>query len=288
MEDFVKHLVILTAILTCLSSVAVADEATFLALKDTDLWSTDPGTNGGDWIWFDLRGGVGTEERARSLVQFDIQPVMGTNVGLAVLRLYAISEEWYLSGGHAEIYRAADAWDELSVTWNNQPAENKDIRSVQTLPPPNNTWAELEVTDIVQSWADSSFENNGFFLAIPDSTPEAFIGFASRDTSDTTLHPRLYVEYSTVNIEEPEKPSEPGIGFSVVNNLSNVGIKFNLTHPSPVSLKVYDATGAVVETLFDGMATAGNHHFVLNCRPGVYFARLETTGCAISGKAVVF
>lgn len=280
-----KRLMCALIAIVCLAGVATADEATLEVTKDTDIWSVDPDGNGGDWKWFDLRGGIDTEERARSLVAFDLSPIMGMTVNMSILRLYAIETEWGMSGGHAEIYRAADSWDEMTVTWNNQPAENKDIRYVHTLPDPIGTWAQLEVTDIVQSWANESFENHGFFLAVPEGTPEAFISFASKDTSDAELHPQLYVMYSTGSVEE----APVTVAALDVSTLSIGAVSIIYTVPSPtyVTLAVYDASGARVETLTEGFHQ-GSRHFTWNPdNRGVYFVRLATEEGVYVKRAVV-
>lgn len=279
-----KHLALTLIVIGCFTLPAAAEDINLDAIQDTDIWSVDPDGNTGDWSWFDLRGGTGTEERARALIQFDVEALDGMIIDVATLRLFSLSSPWYLENGHAEIYRAADAWDEATVTWNNQPAENKEIRLVEVLPPPSDVWAELNVTEIVQSWADG-FENHGFFLGIPDGTPEGFVGYASKDTSDAAIRPVLSVTYRTGAVAE--QPSGE-LSFQVTPVSSRkIEICFSLPSTNPAAISIFTASGTRLETLECG-GTSGIHQLTWDAdHAGVFFIRLEADGLRMTRKAIV-
>ena len=59
---------------------------------------------------------------------------------------------------------------------------------------------------------------------------------------------------------------------------------------SDVANAVYDATGGLVTTLFDGVKEAGDHDLTWNSEgisSGVYFVRLQTTDQTATGKLVL-
>ena len=75
----------------------------------------------------------------------------------------------------------------------------------------------------------------------------------------------------------------------------STNIRFNLATDGHVSLKMYDAQGALVRSLEDDMLPAGLHHVVWDGRdgagravaPGVYFARFNTRELKTSEKVML-
>lgn len=67
-------------------------------------------------------------------------------------------------------------------------------------------------------------------------------------------------------------------------------VSFDLPSQSPVSIRVFDAAGRNVSTLFEGVRTAGRHSVDWNAdgvASGVYMIRLETPGHQESWKAIL-
>jgi flagellar hook assembly protein FlgD len=64
------------------------------------------------------------------------------------------------------------------------------------------------------------------------------------------------------------------------NPVSNTGVvSFSLPTAASVSLKLYNTLGQLVETVYDGVKSAGVHEFTLgtqNLPQGTYFLVLET------------
>ncbi len=67
-------------------------------------------------------------------------------------------------------------------------------------------------------------------------------------------------------------------------------ISFELPEPSPVSLEIYDITGAKVATLLDSYLPANRYEVIWDaedCSSGIYFYKLKTEGETLARKAVI-
>ena len=80
-------------------------------------------------------------------------------------------------------------------------------------------------------------------------------------------------------------PSVNGLKLAM-NPTRNARVLFNVSHPSKVSLKVYDLTGRLVKTLVNGVLSPNSYSIVWNGRNeiggmagnGVYFIRMSSDG----------
>lgn len=284
-----KYIILLSGLIACLASLKAADDVELKAEKDAVLWSLRPDSNYGQEIWLFIQGGVGFEDRARSLLEFDLSqlPYAEEMVDEAFLRLWVLPDTEYIPGGHAGVFRSAEAWDESTVTWNNMPSEDRSTTRIEVLPPHPEIWFEVDITPIVYSWLYEDAENHGVFVEVPDGTPTAFPLFASREYGDTGKTPRLYIKYPS-GVSEEDIPGEP-ISLQVVS-VSNgkPDISFHLPRPMHVILKAYDASGALVDVLVQGMMPSGNNSISWTIEgSGVYFVRLETTAGNLCRRLVV-
>jgi hypothetical protein len=92
--------------------------------------------------------------------------------------------------------------------------------------------------------------------------------------------------------EQPGGETPVGYGFApMVNPTRNQAvISYNITKPGMVSLKVYDRTGRLVETLVNNTQNAGTQTVTWDARKmsnGVYFLRLEAEGNTATYKLVL-
>jgi peptidoglycan/xylan/chitin deacetylase (PgdA/CDA1 family) len=90
-----------------------------------------------------------------------------------------------------------------------------------------------------------------------------------------------------------------GIGISCVSPSPRFGSETMLRYSIPTSgqmdLRVYDVAGRLLQTLFSGQQSAGEHSAVWNGRdasgrpaaPGVYFGRLETGRASKTAKIII-
>ncbi|MEA3310671.1 MAG: DNRLRE domain-containing protein [candidate division WOR-3 bacterium] len=281
-----KTVMLVLCITICLVPFAWAEEALITAVQDATVWSNDPDGNYGTLPLLEILGGSGAEDTARALVQFDLTELPYTEdmVDTALLRLWLPPDTDYV-GGHAGVYPATEAWDEGTVAWNNMPAENRYSTVLDLLPPHPQMWFEVDITYIVYSWLYEDAENHGVYVEVPEETPYGDAWFAGKEYGDTALRPKLRVRYKTGICEAKNKP-----GLKIQVSPVSTGaaeIKFSLPTSTSVSLMIYDASGALVQTLMDESVGSGDHYVIWDGAPGVYFVRLETPNFTSVRKLVL-
>jgi Secretion system C-terminal sorting domain len=138
---------------------------------------------------------------ARTLIHFNLTYIPpGAVVTSADLSLfYHISPHG--NGTHdgdnaAYIQRVTSSWNEMQVSWNNQPSVTP-VNQV-FLPPslsPTQDYLDIDVLNIVEDMiADGT--NDGLSLRLQTEGIYRELVFASREEPDTNLHPRLEVCYT--------------------------------------------------------------------------------------------
>ena len=282
-----KTFMLVLGITICMVPFAWAEEALITAVQDATVWSHDPDGNYGALPLIEILGGSGAEDIARALVQFDLTELPYTEdmVDTALLRLWLPPDTDYV-GGHAGVYPATDAWDEGTVTWNNMPAGDRYSTVTDILPPHPEIWFEVDITYIVYSWLYEDAENHGVYVEVSEETPYGDAWFASKEYGDTALRPKLRVTYKTGISEAKNKPSLKIQVQSV--SAGPAEIKFSLPASTSVSLKIYDASGALVETLVDGVLSSGDYSLLWEGPgAGVYFVRLLTPHSTDTRKLVL-
>lgn len=95
-------------------------------------------------------------------------------------------------------YRCAGNWSSSDITWSNQPDDGDRYGWYSSLSVPYRTgssWYVMDVTEIVQSWANRSHENYGFVLEdITEDDPNHWTTFYSSD-ADSPHKPELHITY---------------------------------------------------------------------------------------------
>jgi hypothetical protein len=139
------------------------------AVADAYVNNGNPGSNFG---LADLRAGYGEGQNepfaSRALVRFDLSFIpRGSDIRQA--RFEAGQKA---AGGQAVVqlplYAVRGSWDEMSVTWNNQPpisSQPAAVIPVDSGVPVIFTW---DVRNLVQEWVDGGLENNGLELRGPE------------------------------------------------------------------------------------------------------------------------
>jgi outer membrane protein assembly factor BamB len=101
----------------------------------------------------------------------------------------------------------------------------------------------------------------------------------------------VWAFHSIVGIDEPAPTSFPLELIIAPNPLSvQASIEYRLPVNGKIALKIYDAAGGLVKTLFEGEQNPGNHFVVWNgypTRPGVYFCRLTTPSGTTTKKIIL-
>lgn len=287
-----KAFVFTIGIMISLVPLAIADEAELPAQKDTYVHEGTPTSNHGNREYLQVFADwahPGAENPSYTLIRFDLAPYMGKVVDEAELRLYIIPTSFQNPGpGNVDIYRIDDGWDENIVTWNNMPPDNPHPTVTVPLPPHPDEWFVVPVTDFVQVWVDGVFPNHGFYLSIPNQGVEIFAEFASKEHPDHAIHSTLWLRYHTgPGISEARKDNAARFQVTPISN-GTAEIQFSLPSPTTATIKIYDITGTLVETLVNGFVSSGEHLLTWNgAKAGVYFVYLTTLGYTYTKKLVL-
>ncbi len=86
---------------------------------------------------------------------------------------------------------------------------------------------------------------------------------------------RLHYECSGVGVEETVPIIQELQMLKTAMDNSKLILK--LPVDDCISLKLYDVTGRLVKSVFDGYLSSGTHEFEVPCKAGIYFARLHST-----------
>ena len=164
--------------------------------------ATDQATNYGDrpylytlaWTW---SGAPGTY---RSLLELPLPAAMqGCTVDTATLTLFHYDGQANsdLSGSNDyQIQRITAAWDESTVTWNNQPSVDVASTINVAAPGTGTAVATIDVTPIVSYWFSHDGSNHGVLIRLATESHYRAVSFASSDHTSLSLHPEISVTFS--------------------------------------------------------------------------------------------
>ena len=156
------------------------------AVADSYVDKTKADQNFGKATTLYIRPTAGIDKRA--LIKFDLGSIpAGSQVLAAILYIYNDQADNYV----VNILQVTSPWDEMSVTWNNQPPTNAGsaVGSFQ-LTTNKCTRGAFISNALVQSWVDDPGSNNGIMLYPPSGAGDVW--FCSREG---TQAPQLYVVY---------------------------------------------------------------------------------------------
>ncbi len=144
--------------------------------------------------------------KSRQVIEFDLSEIpVNSRIKRLILFLYntPYSSNGYKDGNHVPvdssnhglIQRVISPWDELTVTWNTMPLIT-EINQIRIPGPtdPNQNY-ELDVTNIVQDMVNDPENSYGFMLKLENEIYYRIIVLASSDCPDSTLWPKLFVNY---------------------------------------------------------------------------------------------
>jgi hypothetical protein len=286
-----KYMALALSILLCMAPLASGEEIILDCIQDAEVDEEEPGVNKGSGVDIMIGGTWGEPEvfRAYGLFEFDGIMTPADNwveVNQAVVTFYIVGND---NDAEVEFFRAEGNWHESSVDWDSRPDENREVVVIDTAPPmepPAQIW-EADVTEIVRAWYETHGEYHVLYVGVPDNGVVVDIDVASKDHPDTLLHPRLWMDFDVVGVAEDGKNLDNSFTVSQVSP-GRVEICLSLASFTSASLKIYDASGSLVETLMDGSIATGFHRLIWNAaRPGVYFVRLKTRNKTIVRKTVI-
>ncbi len=98
------------------------------------------------------------------------------------------------SGEPITVHRITAEWEELAVSWNSF-AQSYDTVAVAQFAASEYGEVSVDITSLVTSWADGSFDNFGLLLKQDNMMSE----FHSSNHPDTAFYPRLEICYSSAS-----------------------------------------------------------------------------------------
>ncbi len=137
---------------------------------------------------------------SRSFIEFtelNDSQYQGATVASASLWLYCC----YTISRDSRYHRLgliSTEWNESAITARNCPGVSEHLSF--PIPECESCWLEFDVTDYVQSWLDGTQQNYGFVFY--GTGGEDLIVTCSSDGSDSTLRPKLVLEYYGAAVEE--------------------------------------------------------------------------------------
>lgn len=158
-------------------------------------YSEYSGMNFGDAEWF---YGIGIASMAAAFIEFDLSSIpAGSTINSAIITLWAAYQD-----GTIYFKPVLSPWDEMTITWDNQPATVPNEVSYpisRGAPDGDCYWGcpwDFDITSIVQYWVD----NSNIGLMVYADTSSGWLMASSDNLTRAT--PKLTVEYGTVSVEQ--------------------------------------------------------------------------------------
>lgn len=156
-----------------------------------------PGLNAYSWTQ------AGSVNNTRALVQFDFS-LIPQNGEVLDAKLVVYFDPFSITAqlshmGNSGFYvnRIVEPWEELGVTWNNQPETTTDNQVYVPFPTYNEQNFVIDVTDIVNDIRnDPNGVNGGFMLTLESEFPYNAILLCSKENADISRHPKLLVTFA--------------------------------------------------------------------------------------------
>ena len=165
--------------------------------KDTYIYrgtaDTNEGTNTGIYAAGSLPSAF-----CRLFIEFDLSSVPGSVIVTdAKLGLYYFDDQAAAIDGPIGAYPITQSWDEMVLTWNNQPGSGTTpVATTQILQFTVAGWRYWDIDTLVQGWVDGSISDYGVTLRDTDeSTAEQWKGFRSSDWGTAVQRPKLTIYY---------------------------------------------------------------------------------------------
>ena len=99
------------------------------------------------------------------------------------------------------IERITEAWNDLTVTWNNQPATTTDNRLLIPASVSTTENIQINMTDMVQYWVDKPELNYGIKMFLQTEVRYRSRNYGSMEHTNTSIHPKLVIEYDGPSFE---------------------------------------------------------------------------------------
>src|SRR5208283_3687036 len=200
-DTSMKRAYALRAVLILLCSLsALAQSAPPNA--DTDTSHTAPTTNYGGAVSLVLQPGSN-----HAYIRFDLSTLPpNASINKATLLLFVNA---VITDGSFDVYQVNTAWSENTLTFNNAPPLGVSATSGNPVAVTKaKQFVLVDITPLVQAWANGSIVNDGIALALTSSTGN--FAFDSKESTTTSHHPELEVALNgAVGPEGPQGPQGP-------------------------------------------------------------------------------
>lgn len=163
--------------------------------KDATIAALQPTTNRGSWMYLIVNWSP--RQECRAVVEFTgLSAIAKSTINSAELDLYNSSGN--TPNEMFGIYRITASWQEMVVTWSNQPAHfATSYANTRVMGRGHYKW---DVKKLVAEWVAATYPNYGFILkcANPSVSPWPYIDSSDHGTKD--YRPKLTVDYTPVGI----------------------------------------------------------------------------------------
>jgi hypothetical protein len=144
----------------------------------------------------------------RTVMKFLLDGIpVGSQITSATLFLYSDPEitspssadgNSQLSGSNAfYVERIIEPWDDLTVTWNNQPASTTDGRILFPASTSVTENIQIDLTEMVQTWINTPDLNYGIKMFLQTEVRYRARNYGSMEHENTSIRPRLIINYNT-------------------------------------------------------------------------------------------
>ncbi|MFC1898294.1 DNRLRE domain-containing protein [Candidatus Cloacimonadota bacterium] len=263
--------------------------------KDTYICDCSPNTNNPNGSPTHLYQGQYGTCFDRTLIEWDLSSIpVGEQINSAIMEMDFNSLYGYESGIMA-YYMILDPWEETEVTFNTQPAYNDQIEITTNWPEPN-SWHAVDITQFVQYWIDNPTANFGVYCNCINTTGTCVAGFNSSDHADSTVRPKLTIDYGPVGVQNNVVFPEVKLEQNYPNPFNpSTEIRFDLSKTGYVDLKIYNLKGQIIKSLLNEEFQPGTHQITWDGRndknavvnSGIYFARLKFNNSILTRKMVL-
>lgn len=132
------------------------------------------------------------QQGANSYIKFSLGTLpSGVTVNKATLRLFVDTVK---TNGSFDVYQINNSWNESTLTYNNAPSLGTSATGghpVSITSSSLNQFVVIDITSLVQGWANGSITNNGLALALTSSN--GAFAFDSKESSLTSHQPELEI-----------------------------------------------------------------------------------------------
>ena len=192
----VKSLVVFLAVLLAAGTVFATD----LVLqpgsegKDSMLNINSPTGNYGTYTQLMVNYGA---VAVRGIVDFEgLSAIPKTStINSATVELYSRANS---PNDYFGIYRVTAAWEEMAVTWTNQPAHFATAYAKLLVPTTGHY--NFDVKTLVAEWVAGTYSNYGFILKRDNESGSSWPYFCSSDHATADWRPKITVDYTLVGI----------------------------------------------------------------------------------------